>query len=131
MGASARKTDGPSMAAIAALIGRLLRVGVLTSAAVVLVGAAVYLARNGAARPHYGVFRGEPGALRSVSGIVADAFCLNGRGIIQLGLLLLVATPIARVALSVAAFAAERDRLYVVVTLLVLSLLLYSLLWSN
>ncbi len=130
MGTPTTKTDFPT-AAVEILIGRLLRVGVLTSAAFVLVGAVVYLAGNGAGRPHYGVFRGEPGALRSVSGIVADAFALNGRGIIQLGLLLLVATPIARVALSVAAFAAERDRFYVVVTLLVLGLLLFSLLWSS
>jgi len=52
---------------------------------------------------------------------------LRGRGIIQLGLLLLIATPVARVAFSIAAFAMQRDRLYVVVTLMVLAILLYSL----
>jgi len=70
---------------------------------------------------------GEPTDLRTLSGIVRDALALRGRGIIQLGLLLLIATPVARVAFSVAAFAIQRDRLYVVVTLMVLAILLYSL----
>ena len=47
----------------------------------------------------------------TLSGIVQDVLALQGRGIIQLGLLLLIATPIARVAFSVAAFAFQRDRL--------------------
>jgi uncharacterized membrane protein len=56
-----------------------------------------------------------------------DVLSFRGRGIIQLGLLLLIATPIARVALSVVAFAIQRDRLYVVATLIVLAVLMYSL----
>ena len=48
-----------------------------------------------------------------------------------MGLLLLIATPVARVAFSVAAFAEQRDRLYVVVTSIVLLLLIYSLLYSH
>jgi uncharacterized membrane protein len=73
------------------------------------------------------VFVGAPADLRSVSGIIADARALSGRGIIQLGLLLLVATPVARVTFSVAAFALRRDRTYVVITLIVLSVLGFSL----
>ena len=52
----------------------------------------------------------------------------HGRGLIQLGLLLLIATPIARVVFSVAGFARQRDWLYVAITLIVLTLLGYSLL---
>jgi uncharacterized membrane protein len=70
---------------------------------------------------------GEPTDLRTVSGIVEDALAFQGRGLIQLGLLLLIATPIARVAFSVAAFAVQGDWLYVVVTLIVLAVLMYSL----
>ncbi len=55
----------------------------------------------------------------------------RGQGLIQLGLLLLIATPIARVALSVVGFAIERDRMYVAFTLIVLAILLYSLLGSG
>jgi len=70
---------------------------------------------------------GEPTDLRSVSGIVKDALAFRGRGLIQLGLLVLIATPVARVAFSVAAFAMQRDRLYVVVALIVLAVLMCSL----
>ena len=109
------------------LIGTLLRVGVTLAAAVVLFGGTVYLVRHGLAAPQYHVFVGEPTDLRRLSGIVKDALAFRARGLIQLGLLLLIATPIARVAFSVAAFALQGDRLYVVVTLIVLAVLIYSL----
>jgi len=109
------------------VIGTLLRAGVLTAAAVVLAGGIVYLARHGGQTPAYHVFRGEPTDLRNVAGILRDVAAVSGRGLIQFGLLLLIATPVARVALSVAIFALERDVRYVAITLLVLSVLLYSL----
>jgi len=108
-------------------IGNLLRVGVTLAAAVVLFGGGIYLASHGRVAPQYHVFRGEPADLRTISGIVKDALAFQGRGLIQLGLLLLIATPVARVAFSVAAFAIQRDRLYVAVTLIVLAVLFYSL----
>ena len=113
------------------LIGNLLRVGVTLAAAVVLFGCGVYLARHGRAAPRYRVFMGEPTDLRTVSGIVKDALAFRGRGLIQLGLLLLIATPMARVAFSVVAFAVEGDRLYVVLTLIVLAVLMYSLMGGH
>jgi uncharacterized membrane protein len=76
------------------------------------------------------VFRGEPADLRDVRGIIRDTLALRGRGIIQLGLLLLIATPVARVAFSIFGFAEERDRMYVVFTVIVFSILLYSLIGS-
>ncbi len=63
--------------------------------------------------------------------IIHEALALHGRGLIQFGLLLLIATPIARVAFSVVAFLHQRDWTYVAVTLIVLSLLFYSLLGSR
>ena len=109
-------------------LGDLLRTGVLLATAVILAGAAIYLLRHGLEVPQYGVFRGEPEDLRSVAGIVRAAARGSGRGLVQLGLLLLVATPVARVVFSVGAFLAQRDRAFVLITLVVLSLLLYSLL---
>jgi uncharacterized membrane protein len=82
---------------------------------------------HGAASPHYAVSQGEPSDLCSVRGIVADVFSGSSRGVIQLGLLVLIATPVARVILSLIGFARQRDRLYVAVSLTVLVLLLYSL----
>lgn len=109
------------------IIGTLLRVGVLLAAAVVVLGAGIFLIRHGEEYPHYRMFLGEPSNLRTVSGILAQALSFRGRNIIQLGLLLLIATPVAQVAFSVAAFVLERDWLYVVVTLIVLAVLLFSL----
>jgi uncharacterized membrane protein len=108
-------------------VGNLLRAGVVVAAAVVAAGAIVFLIRHGGERPQYAIFHGEPSELRSVAGIVHAALAGRGRGLIQLGLLLLVATPVARVVFSVAGFALEGDRAYVVITLVVLAVLLFSL----
>ena len=109
------------------LLGHVLRAGVLVAATVVLSGGVVYLLRHGYEVPEYRVFRGEPGDLRFVRGIVSDAWSLGGRGLIQLGLLLLIATPIARVMFSVVGFLRQRNWMYVAITLVVLLLLAYSL----
>ena len=108
-------------------LGNLLRAGVVLAAVTVLGGGVLYLARHGTEPTDYRVFQGEPADLCSPIGIVADALALQGRGLIQLGLLLLIATPVARVAFSVFAFARQRDAIYVAATLTVLALLLYSL----
>jgi uncharacterized membrane protein len=113
------------------ILGNLLRTGVLISAAVVLLGACIYLYRHAHEPADYRVFRGEPSEYRTIRGVIQSVMNGRGQGIIQLGLLLLIATPIARVAFSVAGFAIERDRLYVAFTLLVLAILLYSFLGSG
>ena len=97
----------------------------LTAASVVLLGGIVYLARHGLSMPDYRVFK--PQNLRSVAGIIGGVFSGKGQGVIQLGLLLLIATPVMRVALLVVGFARQRDRTYVAVSLAVLTLLLFSL----
>ncbi len=112
---------------IEVIIGILLQVGVLLAAGVVVLGGIVFLVRHGASLPAYHVFQGEPTDLRTLSGIFHDAFAFTGRGIIQLGLLLLIATPVARVVFSIFAFALERDSMYVVITIIVLVILLFSL----
>jgi uncharacterized membrane protein len=109
-------------------LGNLLRYGVLLAAAVVLAGAVLYLFQHATDRPADEQFRGEPQELREPGLIVRDALALDGRGVIQLGLLLLVAVPVARVAFSVLAFALERDHLYTAITLIVLAVLFFSLL---
>ncbi len=109
------------------IMGNLLRVGVLLAAAVVLAGGILYLIRYGNVFPDYRVFHGEPAEFRTVTGVAEAALALRSRGLIQLGLLLLIATPVARVVLSVLAFALQRDFTYVIVTLIVLAVLLYSL----
>jgi uncharacterized membrane protein len=113
------------------LIGNLLRCGVLLAAAVVVLGGVVYLAQHGGGRPAYHVFQGEPTALRNLHDIVVGAVNLESRSVIQLGLLLLIATPVARVAFSLVAFAVQGDRMYVVITAIVLAVLAYSLFFGS
>lgn len=108
------------------IIGNLLRAGVAIAAAVVTCGGILFLHKYSAARVDYGSFRGEPTPLRNLAGILHEAAAWDGRGIIQLGLVLLIATPVARVIFSVWAFEKEKDRMYVIFTLIVLAVLLYS-----
>ena len=108
-------------------VGRLLQTGVLLSACVVFFGACVYLVRHGTSLADYHTFRGEPDDYRTLKGVITSVLTFHGRGIIQLGLLLLIATPIARVAFSIWGFAAERDKMYVSFTIAVLVILIYSL----
>ena len=112
-------------------LANLLRAGVALAASVVLAGGFVYLSRHGHEVPAYHTFRGEPVDLRTMNGVLSDSMQLHGRGIIQLGLLLLIATPIARVAFAAYGFARQRDWMYVGIAALVLSLLLYGLLVSK
>lgn len=116
--------------AVELLIANLLRGGVLLSALVVIGGAMPYLGSQPWARVDYHTFRGEPDALKTVHRILPCAFSGEARCIMQLGLLLLIATPVARVLFSAVAFAVEGDRMYVLFTLFVLAVLLYSLFGS-
>jgi uncharacterized membrane protein len=113
-------------------IGNLLRAGVLLAASVVFAGGVWYLAQHAFDAPDYHQF--DPDRvpnLRTFSGLSQGLVALRGRAFVQLGLLILVATPIARVAFSIVAFALEHDRTYVLITLLVLCVLLYSLIWGK
>ncbi len=116
---------------IEVILGNLLRGGVLLSAAIVLWGACIYLSRHAHEPADYRIFRGEPSEYRTIHGVIESVMNGRGRGLIQLGLLFLIATPIARVGFSIVGFALERDRMYVIFTLIVLAILLYSLLGSG
>ena len=109
------------------MVGRLLRAGVLTSALVVLAGGCWWLGDAGGSMPSYHRFHGVPDELRHVSGLVASLARPRADAVIQLGLLLLIATPVARVALALMGFALERDPAYVIITLIVLGVLVYSM----
>lgn len=108
-------------------IGMILRTGMLVSAVIILFGGILFLARQGANAPNFKQFHGEPRQLTSVRLVVGGVIHGEALPIIQFGLLLLIATPISRVIFAVAAFAWERDYLYVAISLAVLLVLLYSL----
>ncbi|OLD03152.1 hypothetical protein AUG19_08810 [archaeon 13_1_20CM_2_54_9] len=62
-----------------------------------------------------------------IYGAIVSGLSGSRTGIVYLGVVVLIATPIFRVALSVAYFGVERDKRYVAVTLLVLAMLIFAL----
>lgn len=112
-------------------LSMLLRGGVTLAAVVVLFGAGLYLASHGSDQADFHNFHPPPQELRAISGVLRQAGSLDGAAIIQLGMLLLIATPIVRVASSAYAFARQGDRIYVIITLLVLGILSYGLVASR
>jgi len=113
------------------MIGIVLRTGVIAAAIVVAASGTLYLVGHHADAPRFARFTTESSDLRTISGILRSSVQLRSEAMIQLGLLLLIATPIVRVALAAVGFYFERDYLYVVVSLIVLTVLLFSLSHSS
>ena len=109
------------------IIGQLLRAGVLLAAAMVTIGGVSYLVQHYSDRVNYRTFVAGGQSVRTLPGIVESAARFDSEGLIQFGLLLLIATPVARVAIALVGFALERDRLYTAVSLTVLLILALSL----
>jgi len=109
------------------IISVLLRTGVLLACAVVIIGGIFYVVHHKGPLPDYHTFQSEPANLRGFHGILKGVLASVGRNWIQFGLVVLVATPFARVAFSVFAFFKEKDWTYVVLTLIVLGVLVGSL----
>ena len=112
------------------IMGTLLRVGVIAAAFLVTVGGILFFIQHPNEIFDYTTFRGEPDRFRKVHLIVSEAFNFRGRDVIQLGLLVLISTPVFRVIFSLIGFLIEKDRIYVVITTIVLIILSVSL-FSN
>lgn len=108
------------------IMGRLLQFGVLLASLVMLVGGILYMRSHHGETPDYRVFKSEPRALRHIPGVGHGVAAGEPAAIIELAVLLLIATPVARVAFALIAFAIERDKLYIVVSTIVLAVLLYG-----
>lgn len=109
------------------IIGNLLRAGVLLAAAIVFIGGVLFLVHHGAETPEYHIFHGSSSPLRTIPGVIHGLMTFQKRAIIQLGLLLLILTPVANVLFTIFAFWVEKDKLYVGVAALVFLFLLFSL----
>ncbi|MCX2480082.1 DUF1634 domain-containing protein [Pedobacter sp. MC2016-15] len=109
------------------LIGQVLRLGVLISGTVAIIGGIWYLFQKGSGTPHYTTFNGEPAGYTSLTGIFKGLATGSASEIIQLGVVILIATPIVRIFFSLASFVIERDRLYVIITSIVLLIILFSM----
>jgi uncharacterized membrane protein len=109
------------------IISVLLRTGLVMASLLVLTGGVIYLYQYGGGLPQYGYFQGEPAEMKSLKGVVSAAFRGESRGIIQLGLLLLIFTPISRVIFSAISFLSRKDYLYAGVSIFVLAVLIFNL----
>jgi uncharacterized membrane protein len=111
------------------LIGLVLLIGVLLSAAIIAVGVILLippgndklLLLSQLFSEHDVLIAGLP---RTFGGIVQGALKGQPVAVIDVGVLLLIFTPVLRVALSAVFFAVRRDRLYAIVSTVVLALLL-------
>lgn len=108
-------------------IGRTLQAGVLLAAVIVLIGGILYLLHSAGPRPDYSHFHGVAEMLRTPSGMWHGMIHGDAESVIQLGLLVLIATPVVRVILAGVGFLLERDQLYFWVSATVLAVLCYSL----
>jgi uncharacterized membrane protein len=121
--ASSRRSGDQEMDA---QMGSVLRAGVVTACAIMAAGAVLYLLRHGGERESFRVFHGEPPALESVSGILSAVRAGSARGIIQLSVLFMIATPVLRVAFAVFGFARLKDWRFTLISLVVLGLLAFG-----
>jgi len=112
---------------IQVIIGWVLRLGVFISMLVVFVGGVVYLCRHGNETADYHSFKSLP-AFVQIPGIGNGILNFRGRAIIQMGIILLIATPIVRVIFSAIGFVLEKDYLYIGITMLVLAIIFFSML---
>ena len=110
------------------LIGNVLRWGIVLAMSVVFCGGLIYVYRHGHETASYHIFKGEPAFLKNLKGIYSGVLAMKGRAIIQTGIILLIATPIVRILLSIFSFLLEKDYLYVVITLIVLGIIIISML---
>ena len=117
----------PSDKELDASVARMLMIGVSIAALVVFAGGILLLRQPLIPIPDYTHFHAVDPSLRSLKGITASAFRLNPRALVQFGLIILIATPIARVIYCVFGFARQHNKLYTGISTLVLLILLYSL----
>lgn len=110
------------------LMGTLLRYGVILSGIIVVAGGIIYLIRHGHEIPEYRAFAGPNERWDNLPSIIKGVWHGHGKELIQLGVVMLIATPIARIVFSILAFTIERDYLYVTITLIVLAVIVFSML---
>jgi uncharacterized membrane protein len=122
-------TDLLSEEGMKLFLGKTLRLGTIVSCAITLLGGIIYLFHSHHITPDYSPenFKGAAGYLREFSGIIPRILEADGAAIIQLGVIVLIATPIVRILFSVVAFLLEKDYLYVGITLLVLGIIIANM----
>lgn len=109
------------------LLGKVLRAGMIISTSIVFIGGIFYLYKHGHTIADYREFKGVPAFVATAGGIVDGVLNLKGQAIMQLGIILLIFTPILRVMFSTIGFVLEKDYMYVGISILVLIIIFTSL----
>lgn len=112
----------PKLSAVNRWLANVMVAGVCVSAVLCGLGLMIALGRDDPRVP-LKPFAGVAEGLASPSGVIAAARKLEPAGLMALGVLVLIATPVIRVGFALAGFILERDRVYIVVTSIVLALL--------
>jgi uncharacterized membrane protein len=113
------KIENSKIEEVEATISNLLRIGVLLSAAIILIGLVMFLITGKSGYPG-NYFPSNP--VEIIKGLVLA----KPYAIILTGLIILVFTPVFRVGVSIIVFAKEKDYLYVKITSVVFVILLIS-----
>ena len=117
------------------IISSVLRTGVLLSMAIILAGTLLTFVRHReyVSSPAELVRLSQPGEAvpQTLQDVLSGVRELRGQSIVAAGLLLLILTPVVRVATSILVFVAQSDRTYVLITSVVLLLLLLSFLLGH
>lgn len=116
----------PSKASLNLMLSLILRIGLFLAIITVFYGAILLLWKHGNDRVDYHIFDSQPTDLKIPYNIFIEALTGDALAIIQLGIMILIATPIVRVVSCLVLFAAERDLLYVILSAVVLGILLYA-----
>ena len=109
------------------MVSTLLRFGVFISAMVIIFGGILFFVQHPHSEFTYRTFNSEPAQLKEVLPVIREALSFKSRPVIQLGILILIATPVLRVLFSIVGFIVEKDWTYVVITGIVTIILFYSL----
>ena len=107
------------------LLGNILRIGVIISMAIVALGLLLLLIHHGWSSASFGQFNADQ--LFSFSDFFTRLKAGRSAGIIELGVLCLIATPVLRVIFAIIGFSKEKDGMYVLVSSIVLIIILVSI----
>ncbi len=109
------------------LIGNTLRIGVFAACIIALIGGIYYLlTTSGQLVPDYKTFHEGGANYTTFEGIIRGAFSMSATEWMQLGVVVLMLTPIMRVVLSLVDFSIQRDWLYVGITAIVLIVIIVN-----
>ena len=111
-------------------IGKLLRYGVILSSIITITGGIIYISQHPDQQLNFKTFVGAPNYLRELTTLLPAVIKFEGMAIIQLGVAVLIATPILRIAFSIVAFAIEKDRMYIVITCIVLAIIVSNMIFG-